>query len=116
MRGVVQPLTAGMWLFVPAKMRVSMQLVGERSRQRGAGEILLTSWDQWTAQGTIWTSSTQCRAVRYPSLRRVERLHPPFVDAISGADGVSRVDFHDGDYVVEDVKKVMRAAGVEVRL
>ena len=88
--------------------------------QRGAGEILLTSWDRdGLARGTIWTSSTQCRRrSRYRSLRRVERLHLSIwlTQFKGGRRSVSASIFHDGDYVVEDVKKVMRAAGVEVRL
>ena len=89
--------------------------------QRGAGEILLTSWDRdGTRSGyDLDLLNAMSKAVQVPVIASGGAATPQhLVDAIqAGADAVLAASiFHDGDYVVEDVKKVMRAAGVEVRL
>jgi imidazoleglycerol phosphate synthase cyclase subunit len=90
---------------------------GER---RGAGEILLTSWDRdGTRQGyDLELTRAVAEAVGVPVIAsggadRPEHLREAF-DA--GADAVLAASiFHDGDLTVGDVKLYLREHGVHVR-
>jgi imidazoleglycerol phosphate synthase cyclase subunit len=89
--------------------------------ERGAGEILLTSWDRDGTRSGYDTDllSAMSKAVQVPVIASGGAATPQhLVEAIqAGGDAVLAASiFHDGDYVVEDVKKVMRDAGIEVRL
>ena len=87
---------------------------------RGAGEILLTSWDRdGTRSGyDLPMLSAIAQAVSVPIIAsggadRSEHL----VEALrAGADAVLAASiFHDGDLTVADVKAELAAAGIEVR-
>lgn len=88
---------------------------------RGAGEILLTSWDRdGTRSGyDLPMLAAISQAVSVPIIAsggadRSEHL----IEALrAGADAVLAASiFHDGDLTVADVKKALAAAGIEVRL
>ena len=98
-----------------------MRLSGREAVERGAGEILLTSWDRDGTRSGYDTDllSAMSKAVQVPVIASGGAATPQhLVEAIqAGGDAVLAASiFHDGDYVVEDVKKVMRDAGIEVRL
>lgn len=89
--------------------------------ERGAGEILLTSWDRdGTRSGYDCGLIAAIRAaVTVPIIASggaatVAHL----VEALdAGADAVLAASiFHDGDTTVDDVKRELKARGVEVRL
>ena len=89
--------------------------------QRGAGEILLTSWDRdGTRSGyDLPLLTAVSRAVQIPVIAsggasRVE----DFVDALAaGAHAVLAASiFHDGEMTMLDVKQKLRELNVEVRL
>ncbi len=89
--------------------------------ERGAGEILLTSWDRdGTRQGYDLELLAAVRAaVSVPIIASGGANDPThLVDAIgAGADAVLVASIlHDGDYVVGDLKRAMAMSGVEVRL
>ena len=87
---------------------------------RGAGEILLTSWDRdGTRSGyDLDLLAAVSEAVRVPVIAsggadRVEHLTEAFA---AGADAVLAASiFHDGDTTVERLKRELARSGVEVR-
>ncbi len=87
---------------------------------RGAGEILLTSWDRdGTRSGyDLDLLGAASRAVRVPIIAS-GGAHAPahLVEAVrAGADAVLAASiFHDGDWTVDAVKAAMAAAGLEMR-
>ncbi len=87
---------------------------------RGVGEILLTSWDRdGTRSGydlALLTAISQ--AVTVPVIASGGAAHPAHLaDALgAGAAAVLAASiFHDGDYTVGDVKRVLAERGYEVR-
>lgn len=87
---------------------------------RGAGEILLTSWDQdGTRSGyDLELLSAVHARVRVPIIASGGAAHPNHLieAARAGADAVLAASiFHDGDFTVRDVKHALGAAGLEVR-
>ena len=89
--------------------------------RRGAGEILLTSWDRDGTLGGYDTAllSAVCGAVTVPVIASGGAADPDhLVEALrAGADAVLAASiFHDGRYTVADVKARLAAAGMEVRL
>lgn len=91
-----------------------------RATHLGAGEILLTSWDRdGTGSGyDLPLLSAVSGAVHVPVIASGGAAGPEhLVEAMkAGADAVLAASiFHDGVYSVGDVKRVMRAAGINVR-
>lgn len=89
--------------------------------ERGAGEILLTSWDRdGTRSGYDLSLLKAVRgAVRVPIVASGGAAHPEHLDEAvqAGADAVLAASiFHDGEWTVRDVKAALAARGVEVRL
>ena len=89
--------------------------------QRGAGEILLTSWDQdGTRQGyDLELLKCASERVRVPIIASGGANSPEhMVDALkAGANAVLAASiFHDQDMEVSDVKRALKEAGVEVRI
>jgi len=89
--------------------------------QRGAGEILLTSWDQdGTRQGyDLELLKRASERVRVPIIASGGANSPEdMVDALkAGANAVLAASiFHDQDMKVSDVKRALKEAGVEVRI
>ncbi|MFU8802960.1 MAG: imidazole glycerol phosphate synthase subunit HisF [Bradymonadaceae bacterium] len=89
--------------------------------ERGAGEILLTSWDRdGTRSGyDLNLLAATAMAVNVPIIASGGAAHPDhLLEALrAGADAVLAASiFHDGDYVVGDVKKILSVGGMEVRL
>lgn len=88
---------------------------------RGAGEIVLTSWDRdGTRSGydTLLLGAIS-RAVTVPVVASGGAASPDhLLEALTcGADAVLAASiFHDGDYTVGDVKQAMLKAGVPVRI
>lgn len=87
---------------------------------RGAGEILLTSWDRdGTRSGyDLPLLSAMRRAVPVPVIASGGAAHAGhLLEALrAGADAVLAASiFHDGDTTPDAVKAVLAAAGVEVR-
>jgi imidazoleglycerol phosphate synthase cyclase subunit len=90
------------------------------AEQRGAGEILLTSWDRdGTRAGyDLALLAAVARAVRVPVVASGGADRPEhLVDALrAGADAVLAASiFHDGDLSVAEVKDVLFAHGIAVR-
>ena len=90
---------------------------GER---RGAGEILLTSWDRdGTREGfDLPLTRAVTTAVRVPVIASGGADSPAHIkDAFAaGADAVLAASiFHDGDLTVNDVKLYLQEQGLEVR-
>ncbi|RJO65909.1 MAG: imidazole glycerol phosphate synthase subunit HisF [Myxococcales bacterium] len=88
---------------------------------RGAGEILLTSWDRdGTRSGyDLELVSAVSRAVRAPVIASGGANTPEqLADGVrAGADAVLAASiFHDGDWTVAALKVRLAAMGVEVRL
>lgn len=88
---------------------------------RGAGELLLTSWDQdGTRAGyDLALLAAVSSAVSVPIIASGGAARPEhLVEALqAGADAVLAASiFHDGEYTVSDCKRAMREAGLEVRL
>jgi imidazoleglycerol phosphate synthase cyclase subunit len=87
---------------------------------RGAGEILLTSWDR-DGTGTGYDLDLVAaisRAVRVPVIASGGASGPEHLLAAvrAGADAVLAASiFHYGRYAVEDVKDALEAGGVRVR-
>jgi cyclase len=90
------------------------------AEDRGAGEILLTSWDRdGTRSGYDTELLAAMRAVvGVPIVASGGAAHAQhLVEAVlAGADAVLAASiFHDGDTTPDDVKQVLAAAGIEVR-
>jgi len=89
--------------------------------ERGAGEILLTSWDRdGTRSGyELDLLGAVSQAVTVPVIASGGAANPEhLIDALkAGVDAVLAASiFHDGEYTVRSLKAVLRDAGVEVRL
>ena len=87
---------------------------------RGIGEILLTSWDRdGTRSGyDLPLLLAISSAVAVPVIASGGAAHPDHLaDALdAGASAVLAASiFHDGDFTVGDVKRVLAARGYEVR-
>ena len=87
---------------------------------RGAGEILLTSWDQDGTRSGYDLGLLQAAhaRVQVPIIGSGGAAHPNHLveAARAGADAVLAAPIcHDGDFTVGDVKHAMFAAGLEVR-
>jgi imidazoleglycerol phosphate synthase cyclase subunit len=88
--------------------------------ERGAGEILLTSWDRdGTRQGydcellTAVSSSVSVPIIASGGANSPEHLIEAFE---AGADAVLAASiFHYGEYTVAQIKEVLAQAGLEVR-
>ena len=90
---------------------------GER---RGAGEILLTSWDRdGTRSGyDLELTRAVARAVRVPVIASGGANSPEHIREAfaAGADAVLAASiFHDGDLTVGDVKLHLQEHGIRVR-
>lgn len=88
---------------------------------RGAGEILLTSWDRdGTRAGyDLELLREVTRAVPVPVIASGGAATPDHLcEALAaGADAVLAASvFHDGDYTVADLKRALAARGVAVRI
>jgi cyclase len=88
--------------------------------RRGAGEILLTSWDQdGTREGyDLELTRAITQAVRVPVIASGGAAGPEHLkDAFdAGADAVLAASiFHDDELTVADVKRALAAQGVPVR-
>jgi len=88
---------------------------------RGAGEILLTSWDRdGTRTGyDLELLRAVCGSVDVPVIASGGADSPAhMVEAVqAGAEAILAASiFHDGDSSVHDVKRALAAAGVAVRL
>jgi cyclase len=88
--------------------------------RRGAGEILLTSWDRdGTRAGyDLDALAAVAGAVDVPVIASGGAAHPGhLVEAVrAGASAVLAASiFHDGEYTVADVKTALADAGIEVR-
>ena len=88
---------------------------------RGAGEILLTSWDRdGTRSGyELDLLTAVSEAVTVPVIASGGAANPEhLIEALkAGADAVLAASiFHDGEYTVNSLKAVLRESGVEVRL
>ena len=87
---------------------------------RGAGEILLTSWDRdGTREGyDLPLTGAVAHAVRVPVIASGGADRPEHMKAAldAGADAVLAASiFHDGDLTVGEVKLYLEEAGVPVR-
>ncbi len=105
------------------KHRTGIDAIGwaREAVARGAGEILLTSWDRdGTRSGyDLDLLTAASRAVPVPLIASGGANDPKhLIEAVhAGADAVLAASiFHDGDYTVRAVKDVMAAAGLEMRL
>jgi cyclase len=90
------------------------------AQDRGAGEILLTSWDRDGTRSGYDTEllSAMREAVEIPIIASGGAAHAEhLVLAVqAGADAVLAASiFHDGDTTPNDVKAVLARAGIEVR-
>jgi cyclase len=88
--------------------------------ERGAGEILLTSWDRdGTRAGyELALLTAVCRAVSVPVIASGGAATPEHLcEALAaGADAVLAASiFHYGEYTVGDLKRELAAKGVPVR-
>ncbi|MDX2145980.1 MAG: imidazole glycerol phosphate synthase subunit HisF [Planctomycetota bacterium] len=91
------------------------------AERRGAGEILLTSWDRdGTRAGyDLELIAAISSAVGVPVIASGGAATPAHLaEALrAGADAVLAASiFHDGEYTVAGVKRALRALGVAVRL
>jgi cyclase len=87
---------------------------------RGAGEILLTSWDRdGTKSGyNLELISAVADAVTVPVIASGGAATPEHMaqGVLAGADAVLAASiFHYGEYTVSDLKKALMVLGVEVR-
>jgi cyclase len=88
--------------------------------ERGAGEVLLTSFDRdGTRQGyDLELIAAVAGAVRVPVIASGGASHPGhLVEALcAGADAVLAASiFHEREFTVASVKEALAAAGFEVR-
>jgi imidazoleglycerol phosphate synthase cyclase subunit len=86
----------------------------------GSGEILLTSWDRdGTRSGyDLELLAAVSKAVHVPVIASGGAANPGhLVDALkAGADAVLAASiFHDGEYTVGDIKRVLAESGVAIR-
>ncbi len=93
----------------------------KEAEMRGAGEILLTSWDKdGTKSGyDLPLIAAISAAVRVPIIASGGAATPEhMVDAVkAGADAVLAASiFHYGEYTVASLKEVLKKMGLEVRL
>jgi imidazoleglycerol phosphate synthase cyclase subunit len=93
----------------------------KEAADRGAGEILLTSWDRDGTRSGYDTAllSAMRGAVEIPIIASGGAAHPDhLLEALqAGADAVLAASiFHDGDYTVASVKDALGALGIRVRL
>ena len=91
------------------------------AQERGAGEILLTSWDRDGTRSGYDTDllAAVSQAVHVPVIASGGAANPAHLVAAlaAGADAVLAASiFHDGEYTVGDIKRAMKAAGIPVRL
>jgi imidazole glycerol-phosphate synthase subunit HisF len=116
---------AGGWEVVvkSGKERTGLDAVqwAREATERGAGEILLTSWDRDGTRAGYDTDLLHAisSAVHVPVIASGGAAHPDhLVEAIkAGADAVLAASiFHDGDYTVGDIKRAMVAAGIPTRM
>lgn len=89
--------------------------------ERGAGEILLTSWDRDGTRSGYDTAllAAVSAAVRVPVIASGGAATPEHLaEALAaGADAVLAASiFHDGDYTVAELKQRLRALGHTIRL
>ena len=89
--------------------------------ERGAGEILLTSWDRdGTREGyDLPLTRAVSEAVRVPVIASGGAASPDHLAQAfeAGADAVLAASiFHDDEMTVEEVKRELRRRGIEVRL
>ena len=90
------------------------------AERRGAGEVLLTSWDRdGTRSGyDLELTRAVARAVRVPVIASggadtAEHIREAFV---AGADAVLAASiFHDGDTTPNDIKLYLQEHGIRVR-
>ena len=90
------------------------------AERRGAGEMLLTSWDRdGTRSGyDLALTGAVARAVRVPVIASggadtAEHIREAFV---AGADAVLAASiFHDGDTTPNDIKLYLQEHGIRVR-
>lgn len=92
----------------------------QEAERRGAGEILLTSWDRdGTRSGydcALLTAVSQAVAVPVIASGGADRAEHLVAALRAGADAVLAASiFHDGDTSVGELKQVLAAAGLEVR-
>lgn len=92
----------------------------QEGERRGAGEILLTSWDRdGTRSGyDLELTAAVARAVQVPVIASGGADTPEHIAQAfrAGADAVLAASiFHDGDLTVSDVKRHLAAAGISVR-
>ena len=92
----------------------------QQAVQRGAGEILLTSWDRdGTRAGyDLPLLTAMAAAVSVPVIASGGAATPThLVEALrAGADAVLAASiFHAGDFTVGQIKEALRAAGVRIR-
>ena len=91
----------------------------KETTRRGAGEILLTSWDRdGTRSGyDLKLLNAVSEAVNVPVIASGGADSPHMVDALkSGAHAVLAASiFHDGDYTVSSVKDELAKHGIEIR-
>jgi imidazoleglycerol phosphate synthase cyclase subunit len=92
----------------------------QEAERRGAGEILLTSWDRdGTRAGyDLELTGAVSRAVGIPVIASGGADQPEHLVAafLAGADAVLAASiFHDGDLTVSDVKRHLADAGIRVR-
>ncbi len=93
----------------------------QECQERGAGEILLTSWDRdGTGEGyDLELLAAVSGSVNIPVIASggVSNADDLIRGVNSGADAVLAASiFHDAKYTIPEVKQAMRAAGLEVRL
>ncbi|MEE2904519.1 MAG: imidazole glycerol phosphate synthase subunit HisF [Myxococcota bacterium] len=116
--------TGGNWEVVTlsGKNRTGIDAIewAKETTRRGAGEILLTSWDRdGTRSGyDLNLLSAVSEAVNVPVIASGGADSPQhMVDALkSGAHAVLAASiFHDGDYTVSSVKDELTKHGIEIR-
>jgi imidazoleglycerol phosphate synthase cyclase subunit len=100
---------------------VNAVLWARMAAERGAGEILLTSWDNdGTRKGyDLDLTSAVASCVPIPVIASGGAARPQHLAAAleAGADAVLAASiFHDGEYSVGEVKEFLRTQGQEVRL
>lgn len=105
------------------KNRTGIDAIGwaREAVERGAGEILLTSWDRDGTRSGYDTDLLYAvlEAVHVPVIASGGAASPEHLTQAlqAGADAVLAAwIFHDGDYTVIDIKRFMAAAGIPTRL